>query len=82
MVIGGDIRPIIGGSGGDAIRGVLGGAGGAHSHSRRSGKYFDRVDGEAISFCASDISIIFGVLVSKDSCLMSSRARNDDTELG
>ena len=60
------------------------GADGAHSHSRRSGKYFDRVDGEAIIFCVSDISIIFGVFVSKDSCLMSSRARNDDiiSELG
>mmetsp|Transcript_30 Transcript_30/g.82 ORF Transcript_30/g.82 Transcript_30/m.82 type:complete len:129 (-) Transcript_30:8-394(-) len=63
------------------MRGVVGGAGGTHSNSRRPGKYFDMVDGEATAFSVSatpNISIIFGVLVSKDNCLMSSRARSED----
>ena len=59
---------ILGGSGGDIIRsdGVLGGdiIRGVHS---------------MFTICSvSDISIIFGVIVSKESCLMSSRVRRED----
>lgn len=57
--------------------GVLGGAGGAKSNSSL-GTFRQSVDSETILFVWDVLlSMIFGVLVSKESCLISSRVRND-----